>query len=262
MHKGIILAGGLATRLYPCTKVISKHLLPIYDKPMIFYSLSTLMLSGVKDILIITDRNNVQNYKKLLGYGNSYGVKIDYEMQNKPEGIAQAFLIGEKFIRNESCTLILGDNFFYGHDLSRKIKRTSNLGAKIFLHPVKNPEKYGVAKIKKKKIIKIIEKPKKYVSNLVVTGLYHYDKNVVKYCKLLKKSKRNEYEITDLNNIYLKNNKLKYEILGRGYTWLDAGSFDDLLDVSLFVRTIQHRQGNLIGKPEEVAINQRLISKK
>jgi glucose-1-phosphate thymidylyltransferase len=146
--------------------------------------------------------------------------------------------------------------------LSRKIKRTSNSGAKIFLHPVKNPEKYGVAKIKKKKIIKIIEKPKKYISNLVVTGLYHYDKNVVKYCKLLKKSKRNEYEITDLNNIYLKNNKLKYEILGRGYTWLDAGSFDDLLDVSLFVRTIQHRQGNLIGKPEEVAINQRLISKK
>jgi glucose-1-phosphate thymidylyltransferase len=151
MHKGIILAGGLGTRLYPCTKVISKHLLPIYDKPMIFYSLSTLMLSGVKDILIITDRNNVQNYKKLLGYGNSYGVKIDYEVQNKPEGIAQAFLIGEKFIKNESCTLILGDNFFYGHDLSRKIKRTSNSGAKIFLHPVKNPEKYGVAKIKKKK---------------------------------------------------------------------------------------------------------------
>lgn len=259
MYKGIILAGGLGTRLSPCTKVISKHLLPIYDKPMIFYSLSTLMLAGIRDILIISDQYNIQNYKKLLKNGNSYGVKIIYEIQHKPEGIAQAFLIGEKFINNQGCTLILGDNFFYGYDLSKKIKYTKNLGAKIFLHPVKNPEKYGVVKMKKKKIIKIIEKPKKYISNFVVTGLYHYDKNVVKYCKLLKKSKRNEYEITDLNNIYLKKKKLKYEILGRGYTWLDAGSFDELLDVSLFVRTIQQRQGNLIGEPREIAKSQKII---
>jgi len=245
--KGIILAGGYGTRLRPTTKIISKHLLPLYDKPMIYYPLSTLILAGIKKILLISDKSNIHNYKKLLGNGKKYGINIEYEEQVKPEGIAQSFLIGETFIKNSNCTLILGDNFFYGHKLSDKIKIKTLDGAKIFLHPVKNPNNYGVPKIENNKIKKIYEKPKKFISNYAVTGLYQYDKNVAKYVKTLKKSKRGEYEITDLNNIYLKKGKLKYEILGKGYTWLDAGTFDDLLDASLYVRTIQQRQGILIG---------------
>ena len=252
MHKGIILAGGSGTRLYPCTITTSKQLLPIYDKPMIYYPLCTLMLAGIKDILIISDPKNLNNYKNLLGNGKHFGIKIDYEVQPKPEGIAQAFLIAEKFINNNNCTLILGDNFLYGDNLSKKIKFTKKIGAKIFLHAVKNPNKYGVAEIKNKKIIKIYEKPKKFISNYAVTGLYQYDHNVVRYAKSLKKSSRGEYEITDLNNIYLNKKKLDFDILGSGYAWLDTGSFDDLLDASLFVRTIQQRQGYLIGDPKKI----------
>jgi glucose-1-phosphate thymidylyltransferase len=252
MHKGIILAGGSGSRLHPCTFATSKHLLPIYDKPMIYYPLSTLKLAGINEILIISDPKNIGNYRNLLGNGKSFGVKIDYEIQDRPEGIAQAFLIGDKFIKNNNCTLILGDNFFYGHELSQKIKVNKNYGAKIFLHPVKNPNNYGVAQIKNKKIFKIQEKPKKFISNYAVTGLYQYDNKVVEYAKSLKKSKRGEYEITDLNNIYLKKKKLNFEILGKGYAWLDAGTFDDLLEVSFFVKTLQSRQGCLIGNPLEV----------
>lgn len=252
MHKGIILAGGSGTRLHPCTIATSKQLLPIYDKPMIYYSLTTLMLAGIKDILVISDPKNLDNYKNLLGNGKIFKIKISYKIQPKPEGIAQAFLIGEEFISNNDCTLILGDNFFYGHNLSDKIRSAKKKGARIFLHPVKNPNKYGVAKIKNKKIIKIYEKPKKFISNYAVTGLYQYDKDVVKYAKSLLKSKRGEYEISDLNNIYLDQKKLDFEILDRGYTWLDTGSFDDLLDASLFVRTIQQRQGILVGDPKKI----------
>jgi len=252
INKGIILAGGSGSRLKPLTKVISKHLLPLYDKPMIYYPLSTLIQAGINHILIITDPKNLYNYKTLLGNGKKYGLNINYEIQTKPEGIAQSFLIAEKFLKNSNCTLILGDNFFFGYGLSEKIKNKNISGAKIFIHPVKNPNNYGVPKIVKNKIIKIYEKPSKFISNYAVTGLYQYDNNVVRYAKTLKKSKRGEYEITDLNNIYLKKKKLNYEILGKSYTWLDAGTFDDMLDASLFVRTIQQRQGFSIGNIEKI----------
>ena len=252
MHKGIILAGGSGTRLHPCTKVVSKQLLPIYDKPMIYYALSTLMVAGIKDILIISDPKNFKNYQNLLGNGKNFKIQISYKVQEKPEGIAQSFLIAESFLDNQGCTLILGDNFFYGNNLSEKIKSKKHSGAKIFLYPVKNPNKYGVAKIKNKKIIKIYEKPNKFISKYAVTGLYQYDHNVVQYAKLLKKSKRGEYEITDLNNIYLKKKKLNYDILNNECTWLDTGSFDDLLDASLFVKTVQQRQGYPIGDPNKI----------
>lgn len=263
MIKGIILAGGLGTRLYPVTKSISKQIIPIYDKPMIYYPLSILMLAGITEILIISTPNDINIFKKLLKDGSQWGIKFKYKIQPKPEGLAQAFIIGEDFIGKNPVTLILGDNIFWGHDLIKllknALKRTS--GATIFAYQVNDPERYGVVQINtNNKIISIEEKPSKPKSNLAVTGLYCYDNNVVKYAKSLKPSKRNELEITDLNNIYLQKNKLYVEKIPRGVAWLDTGTHKSMLEASMFVETIQTRQGLLIASPEEIAYRQGYIN--
>ena len=262
--KGIILSGGSGSRLYPLTISISKQIIPIYDKPMIYYPLSVLMLGGIKDIMIITSKDHVDIFKKQLGNGKSLGIKISYEIQNKPNGIPEAFLISEKFIKNQNVALILGDNLFYGQKLGMILKKSfyQNNGAKIFLHQVRNPNQYGVAEINNKnKIKKIVEKPKKIISNFAVTGLYLFDKKVVKLSKKLKLSKRNELEITDLLNFYLKKNQLSYEELGRGFTWFDAGTHDSLLSASQFIKAIEDRQGFKIACIEEIAYKNNWISK-
>ena len=265
IKKGIILAGGIGTRMSPLTKAVNKHLLPIYDKPVFFYPLSVLMLSGIKDILIIVNKGQLNQFKKILPNGNNLGIKVTYVEQKKPAGLPDAFLIGERFIGNDNVTLILGDNFFYAQSLTKKLKECVKLkkGATVILHPVGNPSSYGIASIdKKNKIRKIIEKPKKNFSNLAVTGLYFFDNKVVNFTKKLKPSKRNELEIVDLLNNYKKNNKLTAQFLGRGGAWLDTGSINDFYDASAFVSALENRQGLKIACLEEIALNNKWISKK
>ena len=265
IKKGIILAGGKGSRMSPITKAINKQLLPLYDKPLFYYPLSVLMLAKIKDILIIVNKGQVEQFKKILPNGNNIGIKISYVEQEKPIGLPDAFIVGEKFIGKDSVALILGDNFFYGQSLTDKLIKCTNLskGAKVFLHPVKNPSLYGVAKIdKKNRIINIIEKPQKTNSNLAVTGLYFFDNKVVKLSKSLKPSKRKEIEIVDLLNKYKNKKQLSAEIIGRGSVWLDTGSIKDFNNTSNFVATIENRQGFKIGCLEEVAYNNKWIGRK
>tara|TARA_B100000035_G_scaffold298120_1_gene291545 strand:- start:1130 stop:1993 length:864 start_codon:yes stop_codon:yes gene_type:complete len=263
IKKGIILAGGKGTRMSPLTKAVNKQLLPIYDKPLIFYPLSILMLAGIKDILIIVNKGQLDQYKKIIPTKNNFGVKISYVEQASPNGLPEAFLLGEKFIGKDNVALVLGDNFFYGQSLSKTLKLSTNLkkGAKILLHKVNKPERYGVAKLKNKKVISLIEKPEKFVSDLAVTGLYFFDNKVVEYTKKLKPSKRGELEIVDLLNIYLKKRQLRPEYLGRGGAWLDTGSIEDFYKTSTFVSAIENRQGFKIACLEEIALNKRWINK-
>ena len=265
IKKAIILAGGKGTRMSPLTKAVNKQLLPIYDKPLIFYPLSILMLSKIKDILIIVNKGQLNQYKKILPNGDNLGINITYKEQNTPKGLPDAFLIGEKFINNQNVALILGDNFFYGQNLSSKLLNCTKLnkGAKVILHKVIKPELYGVAKVNKNGAIKLLkEKPKKFISDLAITGLYFFDKKVVEYAKKLKPSKRKELEITDLLNIYCKKKQLKSDILGRGGAWLDTGSIEDFYKTSAFVSAIENRQGFKIACLEEIALNNRWITKK
>ena len=265
IKKGIILAGGTGTRMSPLTKAVNKQLLPIYDKPLIFYPLSVLMLSGIRDILIIVNKGQLSQFKKIIPNGNNLGIKITYSEQKYPKGLPDAFIIGKNFIGNSNVALILGDNFFYGQNLTKKLKNCVKLnkGAKVILHPVSNPSSYGVAKINiKNKITKIVEKPKKSFSNLAVTGLYFFDNNVINYTKGLKPSKRKEIEIVDLLNKYKKKNKLSAEFLGRGGAWLDSGSITNFYETSAFVSALEKRQGLKIACLEEIAFNNKWINKK
>ncbi len=263
VKKAIILAGGSGTRLNPLTTILSKQLLPVYDKPMIYYPLSTVMLAGIKDILIISDKKSVGQYKQLFGDGSKYGIKISYAFQEKPNGIAESILIGEQFIGNSSFILILGDNLIYGENLGGVIKKEMNNKnvAKIFAYPVANPKEYGVVEFdKNNKILSLKEKPKSPKSKFAAIGLYMYPNSAIKMAKKLKKSKRGELEITDLNLMYLKEGKLKGRILGRGYTWLDLGTQESLIEASLFIKLIQDRTNTSIGCIEEVAINNKWIT--
>ncbi len=265
IKKGIILAGGHGTRMSPLTKVVNKQLLPIYDKPLIYYPLSILMLSKIKDILIIVNKGYLNQYKKLLQNGKNLGLKINFIEQNYPKGLPDAFILGEKFIGKENVALILGDNFFYGQSLSEKLLQSKKLknGAKVFLHKVNKPELYGVAKINNKnKIIGIKEKPKKHYSDYAITGLYYFDNKVINYAKNLKPSKRNEIEITDLLKKYLLNKKLSAEIIGRGGAWLDTGSIEDFYKTSNFVSSVENRQGFKIACLEEISFNNNWIKKR
>ena len=265
IKKGIILAGGLGTRMSPLTKAVNKQLLPLYDKPLFFYPLSILMLAKIKDILIIVNKGQIEQFKKILPDGKNLGIRIQYKEQDKPKGLPDAFIIGENFIKKDSVALILGDNFFYGQSLTKKLLDCTKLnkGAKIFLHPVKNPSQFGVASINKKnKITKIIEKPNKTKSNLAITGLYFFDNKVINFTKSLKPSKRNELEIVDLLKKYLLKNNLNYELIGRGGAWLDTGSISNFFNTSNFVSTIETRQGFKIGCIEEIALNNNWINKK
>ena len=265
IKKGIILSGGKGTRMSPLTKAVNKQLLPIYDKPLIFYPLSILMLSGIRNILIVVNKGQLEQYKKILPNGDNLGIKISYTEQHSPKGLPDAFLIGEKFINNDNVALILGDNFFYGQNLTNKLRKQAQLskGASVFLHPVKKTELYGVAKINKKnKIIGIKEKPKKFYSNYAVTGLYYFDKKVIEYSKKLKPSKRKELEIVDLLNIYKKKNRLKADFIGRGGAWLDTGTLDDFYKTSAFVEAIENRQGLKIACIEEIAFRNKWINSK
>tara|TARA_B100000886_G_scaffold305325_1_gene237013 strand:- start:351 stop:1217 length:867 start_codon:yes stop_codon:yes gene_type:complete len=263
IKKGIILAGGSGTRMSPITKSVNKQLLPIYDKPLIYYPLSVLMLAGIKDVLVIVNKGQTSQFKKILKNGENFGIKIQYKEQNHPNGLPEAFIIGEKFIDKNGVALILGDNFFYAQSLTKALQNATKLknGAKVFLHPVSNPKLYGIATVKNKKISNLKEKPSSTTSNLAVTGLYFFDKNVVSISKTLKPSKRRELEIIDLLNIYRKKNKLSAEFLGRGGAWLDAGSIDDYYDTTSFVSTIQKRQGFKIACLEEIALSKKWINK-
>ena len=254
-RKGIILAGGTGSRLFPMTKVISKQLLPVYDKPMIFYPLSTLMLAGISEILIITTPNDLNSFKSLLGNGEEIGVRIKYSTQPKPNGIAQAFIIAEEFIANSPVALILGDNIFYGQGISKILKNANKKNASsIFAYRVADPERYGVVEFSKDfKARGIEEKPENPKSKFAITGIYFYDKTAVEKAKTIKASERGELEITDLNKLYLKENSLNVEVLNRGIAWLDTGTVDSLQEASQFIRTIEHRQGYKIGCPEEIS---------
>ena len=266
IKKGIILAGGMGTRMSPLTKAVNKQLLPIYDKPLIYYPLSILMLAKIKDILVIVNKGQLNQYKKLFTNYENLGLKLTFIEQNKPKGLPDAFILGEKFINKQNVAMILGDNFFYGQNLSALLKKCAQLkkGAKIILHNVQNPGSFGVAKIneKNKKILKIVEKPKKFISNKAITGLYFFDKKVVNYAKQLKPSKRGELEIIDLINKYKKNNKLSAEFIGRGGAWLDTGSISDYYKTSAFVQAVQNRQGVKIACLEEIAFLNGWIKKK
>ena len=265
IKKAIILAGGKGTRMSPLTKAVNKQLLPIYDKPLIFYPLSILMLAKIKDVLIIVNKGQLNQYKKILPDGKNLGIKISYKEQVTPKGLPDAFIIGEKFINNNNVALILGDNFFYGQNLTSKLIKCTKLkkGAKVILHKVLKPELFGVAKTSANgKINFIKEKPKQYISDQAITGLYFFDKNVVNYSKKLKPSKRKELEITDLLNIYRKKNQLSSDLLGRGGAWLDTGSIEDFYKTSAFVSAIENRQGFKIACLEEIALGNKWITKK
>ena len=253
IKKGIILAGGMGSRLGPLTKSTNKQLLPVYDKPMIFYPLSILMLAGIQDILIITNTNQIGNFKNILSNGEDFGIKITYLEQEKPNGLPEAFILGEKFIDNKSVALILGDNFFYGQGFTKRLKEVikNKDGVTIFAYPVMNPEEYGVVELNKKKVISIKEKPKKTKSRLAITGLYFFDKNATLLSKKLKPSKRNELEIVDLIKFYLRKKKLKVELMGRGSAWLDTGNPESLFDTSQFIQSIEKRQGLKIACLDE-----------
>ena len=264
IKKGIILAGGTGTRLSPLTKSVNKQLLPIHDKPMIFYPLSVMMLANIKKILMIVNPGQINNFKSLLGDGSRYGININYKIQDKPRGLPDAFILGKTFINKDNVALILGDNFFYGQSLTKKLEKSSihKSGATIFLKEVSSPENYGVAKIKKNKIEKIIEKPKKLVSKNAITGLYFFDKNVSDYANKLNKSKRGELEINDLIKEYKKRKKLKYELIGRGAIWSDAGKIEDLSNVTNYVRSVEKVQGIKIACLEEISFLKNWINKK
>jgi glucose-1-phosphate thymidylyltransferase len=264
IKKGIILAGGMGTRMSPLTKAVNKQLLPLYDKPLIFYPLSVLMLAGIKNILIIVNKGQLNQFKKVLPEKNNFGVNIQYKEQVKPGGLPEAFIIGEKFIKKDNVALILGDNFFYGQSLSKNLTKNTNFknGAKIFLHQVKNPSLYGVAFIdKKNKVVKLVEKPKKSSSNYAITGLYFFDKKVVEYSKSLKPSKRNELEITDLLKKYKSQKKISVDFIGRGGTWLDTGNIQDYYNASNYISAIENRQGLKIACIEEIALKKGWINK-
>jgi glucose-1-phosphate thymidylyltransferase len=262
-RKGIILAGGSGTRLYPVTQSISKQLLPVYDKPMIYYPLSTLMLAGIQDILIISTPDDTPRFELLLGDGNQWGLNISYKVQPSPDGLAQAFILGDTFIGNDLSALVLGDNIFYGHDFDELLGNAMirESGATVFAYHVQDPERYGVAEFdKQNKVLSLEEKPKNPKSNYAVTGLYFYDKDVVTMAKSLKPSPRGELEITDLNRLYLEKEKLNVEIMGRGYAWLDTGTHDSLLEASQFIATLENRQGLKVSCPEEISYRQGWIT--
>lgn len=264
--KGIILAGGSGTRLYPLTKVTSKQLLPIYDKPMIYYPLSTLMLAGIKDILIISTPEDTPRFEELLGDGSKFGINLSYAVQPSPDGLAQAFLIGEEFIGDDTCAMVLGDNIFYGSyfrkNLADAVKAAEEGYATIFGYYVKDPERFGIVEFdKNRNVVSVEEKPQHPKSNYCITGLYFYDNRVAKMAKQVKPSARGELEITDLNRLYLNEGKLKVQLLGRGFAWLDTGTMDSLMEASTFVQTVQSRQGVVISAPEEIAYFEGLITK-
>ena len=262
--KGIILAGGAGTRLYPLTMVTSKQLLPVYDKPMIFYPLSALMMAGIRDILIISTPKDLPNFERLLGDGSRYGISLQYKVQPSPDGLAQAFLLGEDFIGDDACALVLGDNIFYGNGLGRQLRKAAALehGATVFGYYVDDPERYGVVEFDKEhKAVSTVEKPEHPASNYAVTGLYFYDNHVVEYAKNLKPSARGELEITDLNRIYLEQGALHVELLGQGFTWLDTGTHESLVEATNFVKTVESHQHRKIGCLEEIAYLNGWISK-
>ena len=264
IKKGIILSGGKGTRMSPLTKAVNKQLLPIYDKPLIYYPLSVLMLAKIRDVLIVVNKGQLDQYKKILPNGKNLGIKISYVEQDKPRGLPDAFILGEKFIGKSSVSLILGDNFFYGQYLTEKLKSSVKIknGAKVFLHRVRKPEKYGVAKVKNNKIISIKEKPKKFFSDYAITGLYFFDNKVVDYSKKLKPSKRGELEITDLLKKYKAKGKLSADFIGRGGAWLDTGSISDYYKTSNFVSAVENRQGFKVACLEEIAFLNNWITKK